>query len=192
MSAAGCRLALASALALAAAGASAPRAQESLYFGKTGVEPPARTDAGSFSGTWFYVNRDWKVALWIEDQEGSPQVKLRLLSIATAEGFETEWGGHAEYAFRGMPGRFDARVERRDADTIEGVWDWELGEPGRRRIERAKFKLYRAADGRQAVFQFDDFERVYEERPPRLYTERMIWTFRKVSRRQALWAELPF
>ena len=35
------------------------------------------TTAGSFDGTWMYVNRDMHFALWLRTKNGAPEVKVK-------------------------------------------------------------------------------------------------------------------
>ena len=44
--------------------------------GRQGTMIPERTDAGEWYGTWYYVQRDFKMAMWIRMEDGSPQVMV--------------------------------------------------------------------------------------------------------------------
>jgi hypothetical protein len=76
----------------------APAQSRSQYVGRTTVTAPDRTDAGEWDGTWFYVTRARKMALWIRTEDGQPRMKLRLLGQSGGlESFTTDWDSQAEY-----------------------------------------------------------------------------------------------
>ncbi len=50
-----------------------PVRAQSLMYGKTGVAAPEPTDAGDWNGTWFYVSRLHKMAVWMRDNNGTPE-----------------------------------------------------------------------------------------------------------------------
>ena len=50
-----------------------------------------RTDAGDWDGTWWYVSRDAKMALWIRTVDGVPELRFQYASKNAPEGFVTDW-----------------------------------------------------------------------------------------------------
>jgi len=165
---------------------------DSLLYGRLGVEAPERSDAGDWYGTWYYASRTRKMVLWIRETDGLPEVKLRLQDkTAPALSFTTDWTSQVNYNASGKAGEFALRFEHRDENTISGRWAWQIRSSDGTRDEAAQFTMYRAGYGRQLVVQFADLERKefhgQVEKLPEL-----IWTFRKASRREVLWSELPF
>jgi hypothetical protein len=160
--------------------------------GREAFDLPTRTDAGSWAGTWYYVSRDSKVALWIREADGRPELKLRYLNTGHAESFETDWGGSADYYFKGRPGRFSLELTERNDKTIRGSWQWVLGHDEMRRTETARIMMYRAGDGRALVMNFEDLERSLGGEAATVLAFHQVWTFRKASNRERLWEELPF
>jgi hypothetical protein len=174
-----------------AACAAAPIAAQGVT-GREGFDLPPRSDAGNWTGTWYYVARDAKWALWIRDHDGRPELKLRYLNTGNVESFETDWSGRAEYRFRDKPGKFTLGLRESDDKTIHGLWSWELGHGELRRTETARVTLYRSGDGRALVMNFEDLERYAGGAAGSLLTYPQVWTFRKASNNQRLWDELPF
>lgn len=159
------------------------------------VSSPGRTDAGEWSGTWYYKSRTEKWALWMREHDGVPELKFQYLDYDQGENFITDWTAVSRYAAREMKGLFEPRFRTRDSDVIEGDWFWQLGTPGvdgSVRTETATFDMYRSARGRQLVLRFHDFERVYEGRRVYRLAAEQAWTFHKASRRLVRWQELPF
>jgi hypothetical protein len=162
-----------------------------------GLRFPGRTDAGRWEGTWYYLNRSEKWGLWIREQEGVPELKLRHLNVDKAESFTTDWTTTMDYVHEGRIGEFRISFTERDENIIVGDWHWKLGKEGVDdlvRIETARITMYRTGDGRQIVLKFDDFERVYKKGDDNAlrFDPPVAWTFHKASRREARWAELPF
>lgn len=163
------------------------------FSGAMDVTVPERTDAGSFDGTWVYVNRDARVVLWIETVDGGPRVKLRYFGTSNPEGFVTDWDGHAAYEVPLGRGEFHLDLTRRDEDLLEGTWAWQLDLGGSGREERAHVTLYRADDGRHLVMHFQDFEHIrHHGTSTQTAAAQKVWNFRKASRRLVRWEELPF
>jgi hypothetical protein len=163
------------------------------FTGRTEAPPPPRNDAGDWNGTWIYANRDVHVAMWIRTTAGRPEIKLRYRHLSTAEGFETDWTGHASYQHEGWPATFDLTLGEADPNTFSGTWNWVLTRDTSTRTETARISGWRTLDGRQLVLKFDDFLRriTIGERNEDI-TADYFWTFRKAARRLALWDELPF
>ena len=160
------------------------------------VASPDRTDAGEWSGTWFYHTRSEKWALWMRETDGVPEMKLQYLNKDRAENFKTDWHTIARYSHRESKGLCQLTFNRRDENVIQGDWYWEVGtedDDSTARIETATFRIYRAGLGRQLVLRFEDFERRYISGDEDLRIAAMqAWTFHKASRRLVLWNELPF
>lgn len=161
--------------------------------GRVQTPVPERTDAGQWHGTWFYANRDVKMVLWLRQEQGRLQLKLRYSDTSSAESFETDWDGHATYRHDGFPGEFAIGLTASDENTIKGSWHWQLDRTRWVRKDTGAFTLYRTGDGRSLAWLFDEFERKItsggqeRELPPEY-----SWTFRKASTRMALWDEIPF
>jgi hypothetical protein len=155
---------------------------------------PPRDDSGSWDGTWWYVNRDGKFALWIRNENGVPQIKLRYLSLNTPEGFETDWLGASDYITKIGPGKFRLTLDERDANTIKGHWDWTLDATDSSRIEAGTFSMHRTNKGRQLAMVFDELTRTMRRRnrPDDVFSSAPSMTFFLGSKRQVLWDELPF
>src|SRR5262245_59412641 len=162
--------------------------------GHSVVVVPQRTDAGRWDGTCVYANRDARYALWLRTTvEGRPEARLRYESTSSPEKFETGWDGKAAYALSGQPVTFAMLFERADADTLAGTWNWDAEFGRSARKETGTFEAFGAGDGRALVLRFRSYEKVVRKRDNVRKTEALpIWTFRKVSKRQALWDELPF
>jgi len=155
---------------------------------------PPRDDAGSWDGTWWYVNRESKIALWIRTENGMPQIKLRYVSTNWAEGFETDWEGASDYVTKLGPGKFRMTLGERDANSIAGRWDWTLESPGSTRVEAGTFALHRTNTGRGLAFVFEELLRSRRTvgRPEVGHISAPSLTFTKGSTRLVLWDELPF
>jgi hypothetical protein len=162
--------------------------------GTSVVVVPERTDAGNWDGTWVYANRDAHYALWLRTTvDGRPEARLRYESTSSQEKFETGWDGKASYALSGQPVTFAMLFERADANVLAGTWNWDAEFGRSARKETGTFEAFRAGDGRALVLRFRTYERMVRRKDTVRRTEALpIWTFRKVSKRQALWDELPF
>jgi hypothetical protein len=155
------------------------------------VVPP--TDEGVWDGTWYYVSRDFIIALWMKTENGKPVAKLQYSSLSSSENFVTDWDGKAEYDYRQAKGKFALDFERRDKDVIEGTWDWTLDVGKSQRIQEGDYRLYRTGDGRFMVMEFVNFERrIQKPGADEVAQADPAWTFKKASKRLVLWDELPF
>jgi hypothetical protein len=162
-------------------------------WGRTSRQVIPDTEAGIWDGTWFYVNRDAHMAMWLKTEDGVPQVKFRYRSLASIQGFETDWEGNADYIIRDMPARFSLNISKRDVDRIEGRWVWEVQMSKASRVEQGAYRMYRTGDGRFFVMEFDKLERVINlGEEEKVLSSSPSWTFRKASKRLVLWDELPF
>ncbi len=161
--------------------------------GQTTLAYPERTDAGEWQGTWYYVSRDAKIAIWIRVTDGLPEAMMQYFGIGAAEQFITDWNGHAEYDFKNRyKGVFDMKLLERDENTIKGRWEWTL-EKDTTRIERGDFTMYRAGYGRSFIMRFDNYERIFITGDhEQVWRTDQALSFRKISKRLARWEELPF
>ena len=151
------------------------------------------TTAGSFDGTWMYVNRDMRMALWVRTKDGVPQVRLQFQSLANPEAFETDWDGKAVYYLAGTPVNFELKLGAANADQILGAWSWTLKLEGTGRAETADVVLYRTEYGRTLQMDFQNYQKVITK-GGKDQTIRMpvVWIWTKLSKRELLWDELPF
>ena len=180
---------------LAAMPASAQSERETFHplFGRSDVAIPLPTDDGVWGGTWFYVNRDIRMALWIRPGEDHPKVKVQFLRSGLHERFTTDWDGHVEFKAEGAPGIFTLGVTDGDDNRISATWDWDLQFADSGRTEKGTVQIYRTGDGRLMVFMFEDVERkIRRGQRFQEYPLNQVWTFRKASKREVLWDELPF
>ena len=162
-------------------------------YGPADVAMPPRTDAGDWNGTWFYENRDLMLAMWMRTHGGKPELKLQYLSRASSEAFETDWSGKARYYIAGQPAIFEIALKRREPNQIDGTWSWDVEFADSGRIEEGSFTMFRAGNGRQLVMKFGKLERVIKRRESASRSDvTTTWAFTKVSKRQALWDEIPF
>jgi len=160
-------------------------------FGKEAVLIPERTDAGVWDGTWFFVSRDSRMVIWLRTVGGKPELKLQYQSLANAEVFETDWSGRSSYYLAGEPATFECLPTSRDANTIQGTWNWKLEFEDSARVEVGTFTMFRAGDGRQLVMRFDKLERqVRRNNDVKKYDLKTSWTFTKASKRILLWDEV--
>ena len=169
-----------------------PAQTESPFYGRTQLTRPERTDAGDWYGTWYYISRSRKMALWIRTKDGQPEVKLRLQERASSRlSFTTDWDTRADYNHSGVQGQFSLDIENRDENTITGKWIWDSRTSAGGSGEAAEFTIYRSGYGRQLVMHLQNVEHKQVSRTVQRLPE-LVWTFKKASRRTALWGELPF
>ncbi|HZN55544.1 MAG TPA: hypothetical protein VFB67_09505 [Candidatus Polarisedimenticolaceae bacterium] len=160
---------------------------------RVGIRKADPTNAGTFDGTWMYVNRDARYAMWIRTKDGASQIKIQYQSLAGPESFETDWTGKATYYLAGNPVTFDLSVVGSDPDKISGKWNWNLvvGTSGRR--ESADLVLQRTGYGRNLLMDFRNYERTFtrngQDKTVKLPN---AWNWNKISKRELLWDELPF
>lgn len=193
----GIRLAVIAGVLLAEVwGSSAPEAQTPFH-GATTVTAPERTDAGTWTGTWYYVSRTHRMALWIREDGEQLQIQAQLQGAKSGtieESFVTDWNGVAEYGTRGQPGKFALRITEHDKNTIRGTWSWEYGRGNEGFAENADISAYRAGAGRLLVWKMDNVRRERGGDPSKARAiDQVVWVFDKVSQRPSvLWNELPF
>lgn len=163
------------------------------HTGRLGVYVPEPTSTGTWEGTWSYNSADAKMVLWMRTHKNRTEVKLRYESGRKPLTFETDWNGDASYYTAERPATFRLHLTRSHPDRIEGTWTWDSPFGNATRNENGIFTLSRALDGRTLVFAFNEYDlsitrgaRVTQSSTP------PVWTFSKVSKRQALWDEIPF
>ena len=182
-----CTAALALAILLGHGVASAQ--SRDLLYGRTTFSLPPQTDSGSFDGTWYYVNRDLRVALWMQTVDGKVQPKLQILRSGMSETFSTGWDGRATYnpGVGNGEGSFRLDLTETTAVRLEGTWEWALRFHDSSRVETSDVTLYRSADGRQMTLHFRTFKlEVARYEDVSRWEVPQVWTFRKISRRHLL------
>lgn len=161
--------------------------------GKIGVMAADPVTAGTFDGTWMYVNRDARYAMWIREEKGKPQIRVQYQSLATPEAFETDWSGKSSYFMSGSPVTFELKLKSADPDRIAGSWRWNLDAGSSGREESADVVLRRTGHGRTLLLEFNNFERTYTRNGvPRTVRLPVAWNWQKVSKRELLWDEMPW
>jgi hypothetical protein len=160
---------------------------------RTLIEKAEPTTAGTFEGTWLYVNRDARFALWSRMKNGTPQVKVQYQSLASPEAFETDWDGKALYYLAGNPVTFELKLGPSTANKIVGKWFWELKVGNAHRLESADVVVYRTYYGRTLLMDFQNFEKaVTHAGQDKVVKLPIVWNWIKVSKRELIWDELPF
>ncbi len=189
---------LVAAAAAAAFALAAPAGEEKTDLKGTGnervvIQMADPTNAGSFDGTWMYVNRDMQFGMWIRTRNGVPQVKLQYQSLSSTEAFETDWDGKAAYYLAGAPVTFELKLGASTADRIVGSWSWLLKAGITGRTETADIVMYRTWEGRTFLMDFQNFERkLTRGDKERVFKTPVVWNWIKVSKRELLWDEFPF
>lgn len=157
------------------------------------IQKDPETTAGSFDGTWMYVNRDTHFALWARTRDGVPQVKLQYQSLANPEAFESDWDGKALYYMAGSPVTFELKLGESTVDRIVGTWSWDVTIRAATRRETADIVAYRTGYGRTLQMDFQNYEKtITNGGRNRILKSPMVWTWIKISNRELLWDELPF
>jgi hypothetical protein len=167
--------------------------QKKDIWGIHGLRVPEPTNDGVWDGTWWYVNRDSKVAMWIRTVDGTPEVKFQYANRMASEMFTTDWNAQADYSTYNGTGSFAMTFTERTADSIKAGWDWVLVVGKTNRKQRGKIRVFRTGTGRQMVMHFTEFEFAIGpiDTAPWQAAEQ-AWTFRKASKRLVRWEELPF
>ena len=151
------------------------------------------TTAGSFDGTWMYVNRDVRFGLWIRTKNGVPQVKVQYQSLAGPEAFESDWDGKAIYVMAGNPVTFDLTLGERTANRISGKWAWVLTVGNSMRREVADVVMYRTLYGRSLLMDFQNYEKtITSGTKNKVISAPVVWNWIKLSNRELRWEEFPF
>jgi hypothetical protein len=151
------------------------------------------TTAGSFDGTWIYVNRDMRFALWMRTKDGVPQARLEYQSLASPEAFETDWDGKAVYYLGGNQVTFELKLGKATADQIQGTWSWILQVDTSARRETADIVMYRTLYGRSLLMDFQNYQKIITRNGKNSVMKVPVnWTWSKISKRELLWDELPF
>jgi hypothetical protein len=162
-------------------------------FGRSTLAIDEPTTEGVWEGTWLYVNRDIKLALWLRGSEGIPEYKLRYHRVSgPQEDFETDWAGGAQYTSREGSGKFDLSITSGDENALQATWLWDLQFTDSGKTENANLSITRTGDGRQIVFMFEDYIiSLWRGQAKQEIPVNQVWNFIKVSKRLVLWDELP-
>jgi hypothetical protein len=188
-------IALAAAAVVGLAGYAGEEKTDLPAFGteKLMVKKPDPTTSGSFDGTWMYVNRDTRYAMWIRTKDGAQQVKIQFQSLASPEAFETDWDGKAVYYLAGTPVTYELKLGKSSVDQLTGTWTWNLSIDGTRRQETADLVVHRTGNGRSLLMDFQNYQKIVSQRgQDKTFRYPVAWTWTKVSKRELLWDELPF
>jgi hypothetical protein len=157
------------------------------------VQKAEPTTAGTFDGTWMYMNRDLRFALWIRTKDGVQQVRLQYQSLSNPEAFETGWDGKAVYYLASNPVTFELKLGKSNDKQLTGAWAWDLQIDQNARRETADVVIYRTQYGRTLLMDFQNFQRVLTRNgKDAVMKVPFNWTWNKVSNRELLWDELPF
>jgi hypothetical protein len=161
--------------------------------GRIGVMTADPVTTGTFEGTWMYVNRDARYAMWIREESGKPRIRIQYQSLATPEAFETDWNGKSSYFMSGDPVTFELKITSADANRIAGTWHWNLDAGPGGREESADVVLQRTVYGRTLLLDFKNFERTFRQGGvPHTVRIPVAWNWQKVSKRELLWDEMPW
>lgn len=154
---------------------------------------PAKTEEGIFTGTWYYIDREKRFAFFIKEEDGYNLLKIRW-KMRGGEEFETDWNGKCQYMYKGYEGKANLVISNPgDKNELKGEWEWTYSTDTITRIERSKFTLYRAEDGRKLVWMLPDFERVIQNGDQsKKYSYEDLHIFRKASDRIVDWEDIPF
>ncbi len=167
--------------------------ESSNVYGRSALAVPKRSEAGSWAGTWTYISRDHRFALWLAEEQGKTIAKIRYSGNGRIdEDFETDWTGSAKYTVQNLPATFDFKLGEVGPNEMTVEWTWDLDLRGSARREKANLEIFRVGDGRHLVMFFKEFERVIESGGRVMRADSpQAWTFSKRSRRLVLWEELP-
>ena len=163
------------------------------WFGRSTMQIPGYSERGDWYGSWWYVNRDLYVGLWIRPGDAGPEMKMQVFRLGGAEFFSTDWSGTADYTSKGGTGTFRLDLLTADENRMEADWLWSLVFSDSHRREAGNVKIYRSGDGRHLIFLMIDAEisiRRHDEEGTAPLNQ--AWTFRKASRRMITWDEFPF
>lgn len=167
--------------------------QEWSEYGKTSVARGTPTLKGEWDGSWVFVSRDDRFALFMRTKNGNPEAKLQYQSLAHPEAFDTDWNGKSTYYLAGHTANFDLNLTKRTKDEIEGTWTWQVDFADSGRSEIGKFKMFRIDNGRKLMIAFDTYERqIRRGQELKRFPSTPALSFVKASKRIVLWDELPF
>jgi len=163
------------------------------WFGRSTIGIPTYTERGDWFGSWWYINRDYHVGLWVRPGDNGPEMKVQVFRLGGKESFTTDWSGDSDYIAKGGTGTFRFDILSADDNRAEAAWFWNLEFPNSARKEEGALKIYRTGDGRHVVFLMIDGE-VTLRRGTEIHSVPLAqtWTFRKASRRLIGWDEFPF
>lgn len=189
---------LIAAAAVATLAAALPAAEEKTNLpgpgtDRIGIMKPIETTAGTFEGTWMYVNRDARFAMWIRNKDGARQVRLQFQSLANPEAFETDWDGKATYYMGGKPITFELKLTQADASMLAGSWSWIAKFDTAGRVETADVVVHRTTYGRTLLMDFKNYQKIItRDGVDHAVKVPTTWNWTKISNRELLWEELPF
>ncbi len=154
---------------------------------------PVPTSEGTFMGTWFYVDRDMRFAIYFREEEGKIQAKLRW-EIYHSEMFETDWDGKCTYMYEGNEGNVHLDIANpENKDQLEGKWSWRLGSGTGERIEEGTFTIYRSEKGLKLAWIMPDWSQRFKSgEKEKKYKYEQMHILRKASNRLIQWDEIPF
>jgi hypothetical protein len=88
---------------------------------------------------------------------------------------------------------FELKLANADATKLTGAWFWDLEIGDSARKEKADVVVYRTGYGRTLQMDFNNYEKTIRrsgvDQMARVPTS---WAWTKISKRELLWAELPF
>jgi len=154
---------------------------------------PEQTGEGTFLGTWFYVDRDQRFALFFKEEAGKIKAKI-MWYVNSEESFETDWDGKCAYMFRGYEGNVSLQISNPgNKELLEGKWLWQYRFVSSERIESGTFKMYRFEKGFKLAWIMPDWARVVKagDKEKGLKLDQMH-ILRKASNRIISWEEIPF
>ena len=166
-------------------------------------EPPARTDEGEFTGTWYRVQKGERQGLQIRRAEsGGYEVSFYWWTEAGLE-IDTDFAPVHEFAYKAFPGSLALEVVDERSDEGEIVLTFERRQDGSRGSqleESGEVRLFRAVRGRHLAWVQDPLRvkvTIREPVTPREKAgvdraEKRVWIFRKVARRMVSWTEIPW
>lgn len=190
-----CRAGLALAAIALVALSPLPALADRGFYGETGVFVGEPTTAGDWNGSWMYVWRDGRMALWIRDgKNGVPELRFQYQSTSNPETFETDWSGKSTYYLSGQAATFELRLTKRERDEIRGRWEWKVDFGDSGRSETGDVRIYRVGDGRMLAFEFQPgyARAIYRGERVSKFENPPVFNFVKASRRIVLWDELPW
>src|SRR5207249_4713349 len=120
-------------------------------------ELPPLSKEGSFVGTWFYVDNDYRIAIFIErDKMGLLSMRYKLHSKGGLD-FETDAGGFVRFLEDGVPVDLLFKgTPNADQSEIHGRYERITTSKTTRREETGEFRIYRSSHGRSLVLQYPE------------------------------------
>jgi hypothetical protein len=179
-------------LLLAAAAFCSLAAAQTPHQGQVELYPA--TEEGDWDGTWVFGNRDFKIVLWLQsDSKGKPSMRWQYQDLANAEMFVTDWEGKADYTMLQATGKVSLNARELTPHSIKGELVWETDYEDAIRSVTGAYEIFRVNDGRFLMIYFPLWKRVIQKGDDvRISEVPQSWTFRKLSKRQLRWEEIPF